>query len=153
MDCHLDKLALVFQEFAEAGLKLILSKCSFLKSSVVFLIHTVDKSYLVFGSEKRFPYDILVSPRKPIYSEDYSQSQLKALHVIRDEVQKSLQASRAEMLVRKHSEATAVSIAIGDAVFKAAPKRQVKLNPKFYGPYIVKDRLHDNKFLIFLSCT
>ncbi len=44
VDSHLDKLALVFQKFAEAGLKLNLSKCSFLKSSVVFLGHTVDKS-------------------------------------------------------------------------------------------------------------
>ncbi len=41
---HLDNFALVFQKFAEAGLKLNLSKCSFFKSSIVFLGHTVDKS-------------------------------------------------------------------------------------------------------------
>ncbi len=105
--------------------------------------------YIVFGSEKRFPYDILVPPRKPIDSEDYAQSQLKVLRIIHDEVRKSLQASRAEMLARQHSNTTAVFIAVGDTVFKAAPERQVKLTPKFFGPFIVKERLHDNKFQIF----
>ncbi len=105
--------------------------------------------YIVFGSEKRFPYDLPGSPRKSVYSEDYSHSQLKALRIIHDEVRKSLQASRAEMLARQHSKATAVSIAVGDAVFKVAPERQVKLTPKFSGPFMVKERLHDNKFRIF----
>ncbi len=44
VDSHLDKLAFVFQKYAEAGLKLNLSKCSFLKSSIAFLGHTVDKT-------------------------------------------------------------------------------------------------------------
>ncbi len=105
--------------------------------------------YIVFGTEKRFPYDLLVSSHKPIYSEDYSQSQLKALHDILDEVRKSLQAPRAEMLARQHSKATAVSIAVGDTIFKAAPEHQEKLTPKFPGPFFVKERLHDNKFRIF----
>ncbi len=102
--------------------------------------------YIVFGSEKRFPYDLLLSPRKPVYSEDYSQSQLKALRIIHDKVRKSLQASRAEMLARQHSKATA--IIVGDTAFKAAPERQVKLTPKFSGPFKVNERLHDNKFRI-----
>ncbi len=55
--------------------------------------------YIVFGSEKRSPYDLLVSPHKPIYSEDYPQSQLKALRDIHDEALKSLLASRAASLV------------------------------------------------------
>ncbi len=105
--------------------------------------------YIVFGSEKLFPYDLLVSPRKPIYSEYYYQSQLKALRVIHDEVRKSHQASRAEMLARQYSKATAISITVGDTVFKTAPERQVKLTLKFSGPFIVKERLHDNKFRIF----
>ncbi len=84
-----------------------------------------------------------------MYSEDYSQSQLHALRVIHDEVRKCLQPPRAEMLARQHSKATAVSIAVGDTVFKAAPERQVKLTPKFTGPYIVKEQLHNNKFRIF----
>ncbi len=104
--------------------------------------------YIVFGSEKRFPYD-LVSPCKPVYSEDYSQSQLKALRIIHDEVRKSLRASRTEMLARQHCKATAISIAIGDTVFKAASKHQVKLTPKFTGPFVVKEYFHENKFRIF----
>ncbi len=57
------------------------------------------------------------------------QFQLKALRIILDEVRKSLQASRTEILTRQHSKATVVSIAVGDTVFKAAPERQVKLTP------------------------
>ncbi len=105
--------------------------------------------YIVLGSEKRFPYDLLVSPRKRIYSEDYSQYQLKTLRVRRDEVRKSLQASCAEMLARQHSKVRAVSITVDDTVFNAATKRQVKFTPKFSGPFIVKEHLHDNKIRIF----
>ncbi len=42
-----------------------------------------------------------------------------------------------------------VSIAVGDTVFKAAPERQAKLTPKFSGPFIIKERLHANKFRNF----
>ncbi len=105
--------------------------------------------YIVFGLEKRFPYDLLVSPHKPVYSEDYSQSQLKELRIIHDEVRKSLQASCAEMLAHQHSKATAITIAVDDTVFKAAPERQVRLTPKFSGPFMVKECLHNNKFWIF----
>ncbi len=84
--------------------------------------------YVVFGSEKRFPND-LVSPRKLVYSGLFSIFMKKCV---------SLQASHAQMLTHQHSKATAVSIAVGDTVFKAAPERQVKLTPKFSGPFTVK---------------
>ena len=43
IDTHLSKLSLVLQKFADAGLKLNLSKCKFLRSRIEFLGHVVDK--------------------------------------------------------------------------------------------------------------
>ncbi len=43
LESHFDKLDLVLQKFQEAGLKLNLSKCKFLRSRIEFLGHIVDK--------------------------------------------------------------------------------------------------------------
>ncbi len=49
---HLRKLALVFDELANAGLKLNPSKCSFLKSRIEFLNHVVDKDGIYTNDAK-----------------------------------------------------------------------------------------------------
>ncbi len=52
--------------------------------------------YVVFGSEKRLLYDLLVQPRRLVYSLDgYAQNQLRALQMIHDSVRSNLQESRA----------------------------------------------------------
>ena len=106
--------------------------------------------YVIFGSEKRLPYDLLVQPRRPVYSlDDYSQNQLRALQMIHDSVRHNLQESRNEMLHRQHAKATPVSLKKGDVVFKSAPERQNKLTPKFTGPFMITNSMHGNKFKIF----
>ena len=106
--------------------------------------------YVVFGSEKRLPYDLLVQPRKPLYSlDDYALNQLTALQMIHESVRRNLQESRTEMLLKQHAKATPVSFHKGDVVFKSAPERQSKLTPKFSGPFVITDSLHGNKFQIF----
>ena len=110
--------------------------------------------YVVFGSEKRLPYDLLVQPRRPVYSlDDYAQNQLRALQMIHDSVRRNLQESRAEMLHRQHAKATPVSFQKGDVVFKSAPERQSKLTPKFIGPFVITDSMQGNKFRIFNPAT
>ncbi len=42
IDSHLQKLSLVFQKLTQAGLKVKLTKCEFLKSRIEFLGHLVD---------------------------------------------------------------------------------------------------------------
>ncbi len=42
LDSHLKKLSLVFQKLTQAGLKVKLTKCEFLKSLIEFLGHLVD---------------------------------------------------------------------------------------------------------------
>ena len=108
--------------------------------------------YIVYGSEKRLPYDLLLQPRIPVYSvDDYSQNHLRALQIIHDSVRRSLHASRTEMIQKQHATAHPVNFKVNDVVFKAAPDRQSKLCPKFSGPYIITEKLHGNKFKIFHS--
>lgn len=52
LDSHFAKLSLVLQKFTEAGLKLNLTKCKFLRASIEFLGHVVDKDGIHTTSEK-----------------------------------------------------------------------------------------------------
>ncbi len=109
--------------------------------------------YVVYGSEKCLPYDLL-QPHVPVYSvNNYSQNHLPALQIIHDSVRHSLQASRTEMIQKQHATAHPVTFKVNDVVFKSAPDRQSKLNHKFSGPYIITERLHGNKFKIYNSDT
>ena len=105
---------------------------------------------IVFGHDKRFPFDMLEQPRIPVYSvDDYVQNQARAMQIIHDEVRRTLQLSRTQMTQRQHETATPVSFAIDDVVFKSAPERQSKLNTKFTGPFLIQEKLMGNKFKIF----
>ncbi len=42
LDTHFQQLSLVFQKLTQAGLKVKLTKCEFLKSRIKFLGHLVD---------------------------------------------------------------------------------------------------------------
>ena len=106
--------------------------------------------YIVFGEEKRLPYDILVGPRVPMYSaDDYVKSHIRTFQLIHASVRDKLQASRAEMIARQYLTATPVSLGVGDTVFKASPLRQSKLESKFSGPYLITESLSGNKLKIF----
>ena len=106
--------------------------------------------YIIYGTEKRLPYDLLLQPRVPVYSlEDYAKNQLKAFQIIHESVRRNLQASRTEMIQRQHMSATPVTLQVNDIVYKSTPDRQSKLNAKFTGPYRVVERLQGNKFKIF----
>ena len=106
--------------------------------------------YIIYGTEKRLPYDVLLQPRVPVYSlEDYAKNQLRAFQIIHESVRRNLQASRVEMIQRQHTSATPVTLQVNDIVYKSTPDRQSKLNAKFTGPYRVIERLQGNKFKIF----
>ena len=105
--------------------------------------------YIIYGTEKRLPYDLLLQPRVPVYSiEDYAKNQLKAFQIIHESVRRNLQASRTEMIQRQHMSATPVTLQVNDVVYKSTSERQSKLHPKFTGPYRVVEKLHGNKFKI-----
>ena len=103
--------------------------------------------YILFGSDKRLPYDLLTSGGKPVYNiDDYAAQQLQIFTNIHSSVRNKLQASRAEMIAKQHKSAEQVTIKAGDTVMVRLPERSSKLSPKFVGPRLVVRRLHGNKF-------
>lgn len=54
-----------------------------------------------------------------------------------------------EIIQEQHNTAKPVSICDADFVTKSTPDRQSKLSPKFWGPYLVTEKLHGNKYKIF----
>ncbi len=102
--------------------------------------------YILYGFEKRLPYDVLVPSPVPLYSpDDYSKLQLHCIQTIHNSFREKLKASREEMLRKQHSQATPVHLDVGDSVMKRAPDRSCKLTPKFLGPYFFTAKLNGNK--------
>ncbi len=103
--------------------------------------------YILYGFEKRLPYDVLVPFRVPLYSpDDYSKLQLHCFQTIHKSVREKLKASREEMLHKQHSQATPVHLDVDDSVMKRAPDCSCKLTPEFSGPFLLTAKLHGNKF-------
>ncbi len=85
--------------------------------------------YILYGYDKRLPYDVLVHSPAPLpYLDDYSKLQLHCFKTIHDSVREKLKASREEMLHKEHGQATPVTIQVGDSVMKRAPDRSCKLS-------------------------
>ncbi len=105
--------------------------------------------YILYGFDKRLPYDVLVPSPVPLYCpDDYSKLQLHCFQTIHNSVREKLKASREEELRKQHSQATPVHLDVGDSVMKRAPDRSCKLTPKFSGPFLLTAKLLDNKFKI-----
>ncbi len=103
--------------------------------------------YILYGFEKRLPYDVLVSSSVPLYfPDDYSKLQLQSFQTIHKSLREKLKASREEMLRRQHSQVTPVHLDVDDSVMKGAPDCSCKLTPKFSGPFLLTAKLHVNKF-------
>ncbi len=93
---------------------------------------------IVYGREKRLPYDLLEQPQKPLYNiEDYSKRQLKVFSDIRKDVKRRLLASKTEMATHQHRRSSPVNRRVGESVMVRVPDRQSKLAPNFVGPRLV----------------
>ncbi len=105
--------------------------------------------YILYGFDKRLPYDVLLhSPTHSYFPDDYSKLQLYCFQTIHNSVREKLKASREEMLRKQQSQATPATLAVGDSVMKRAPDRACKSSPKFTGPFLLTNKLHGNKFKI-----
>ncbi len=103
--------------------------------------------YIIFGYDKRLPYDVLLKSPSPLYNPgDYSKLQLHSFQTIHASVREKLKASREEMTQRQHLHATPITLDVGDSAMKRSPARSCKLAPKSMVPFLVTARLHGNKF-------
>ncbi len=104
--------------------------------------------YIIFGYDKRYPYDVLLKSPSPLYNpEEYSNLQLHSFQTISASVREKLSASREEMIQRQHSHATPITLDVGDSVMIRSHERSCKLVPKFMDPFLVTAKLHGNKLL------
>ncbi len=108
--------------------------------------------FIIFGEEKRLPYDLLGSSQNPVYGyEDYSKFQYKIFADIHKQVKDKLLQYSTARSSRQHKHASLVSFQIGDSVIVQKPERHLKLDPKFDGSYQIVQELGGNKFQIFDS--
>ncbi len=103
--------------------------------------------YILFGVEKRLPYDLLTSPQQPVYNTDnYTQQQLHVLGKIHSSVRSKLKATKTEMMAHQHKRAILVNFKPGDTVMIQQPEKKSKVSPKFVGPYRIVGYVYGNKF-------
>ncbi len=77
--------------------------------------------YILYGFDKRLPYDVFVPSPVPLYSpDDYSKLQFHCFQTIHNSVWEKLKASRELMLRKQHSQATLVHLDVGDCHKKSS---------------------------------
>ncbi len=90
--------------------------------------------YIIFGVEKRLPYDLLSSSHSRVYNVDgCAKCQLKVFSDIHSNVREKLQETSEAMCLQQHKLAAPVSLKVGDFVMLRVPERNSKLSPKFVG--------------------
>ena len=105
---------------------------------------------IVYGKEKRLPYDLLTAPPQPVYNiDDYSKKQLKVFSDIHRDVKHRLLASKTQMAKQQHKSSAPVSIRVGESVMVKVPERNSKLAPKFVGPRLVVNQVKPHRFELF----
>ncbi len=108
--------------------------------------------FIVFGVEKRLPYDLLGSSQPSVYDfEDYAKIQLKVFADVHTQVRSRLIQTSTARSSKQHKRASPVNFKVGDSVIIQTPERHSKLEPKFEGPYQIIRHLGGNKFHIFYS--
>ena len=105
--------------------------------------------FILFGMDKRLPYEFLSSAPRPLYCmDDYVQGRVTAFQRIHTSVRDQLAVSQAEMLQKQHQRATPHEINVGDIVFAREQDRASKLAPRFNGPHRVTETLAGHKVRI-----
>ncbi len=103
--------------------------------------------YILYGVEKRLPYDLLTSPQQPVYNTDnYTQQQLHVLKKIHASVRSKLKTTKTEMIANQHERAIQVNFKPGDNVMIQQPERMSKLSPKFVGLCRIVRYVYGNEF-------
>ena len=106
--------------------------------------------YIVYGTDKRLPYDILTEAPYPVYNtDDFAAKQIHVFTEIYNQVRSQLAASRAEMIIKQHKHAKPIALNVGDAVMLQEPERNSKLSAKFSGPFRIISKEAGNKFKIW----
>ena len=106
--------------------------------------------FILFGKDKRLPYEFLSSTPRPLYClDDYVKRRVTDFQRIHTSVRDHLAITQADMLRKQHQRATPHDINVGDIVFARVQDRSSKLDPLFHGPHRVTELLTGHKVKIF----
>ena len=106
--------------------------------------------FILYGSDKRLPYHLLLNTQPPVYNpDDYVKSQLQVFSDIHKTVREKLHCTNAAMCAQQHKRADPVTLQVGDSVMLRVPDRESKLSPKFQGPRYITQRLDGHKFVLW----
>ncbi len=98
--------------------------------------------FILFGVDKRLPYELLSSTHSPVYNaEDYVKCHLKVFSDIYKSVRSKLQATNTAMCAIQHKRPEPVTLQVGDFVKVQVPGRESKLSRKFLRPHSVIHKL------------
>ncbi len=103
--------------------------------------------YILYGVEKRLPYDLLTRPQQPVYNTDnYVQQQLHVFGKINTSVRSKLKAIKTKIIPNEHKRAAPVNFKPGHNIMIQQPERMSKLSLKFVDPYRIVRYVYGNKF-------
>ena len=92
--------------------------------------------FVIFGTDKRLPYDILLDKPQPVYnSADYAKVQLSYFQRIHQAVRTHIQFSNSQCIARQHNKSRPIKLEVGDIVYLLNFSRDSKLAPKHLGPF------------------
>ena len=92
--------------------------------------------FVIFGTDKRLPYDVLLDKPQPVYNSDaYAKVQLSSFQRIHQAVRGSIQSSNAQCVARQHKSATPTRFDVGDIVYLLNFAKDSKLAPRHLGPF------------------
>ncbi len=81
--------------------------------------------FILFGVDKRLPYELLGGTHSPVYNaEDYVKCHLKVFSDIHKSVRSKLQATNTAMCATQHKRVTPVTLQVGDFVMVQVPERE-----------------------------
>ena len=115
--------------------------------------------FVIFGIDKRLPYDLLHETPKPVYNlDDFVKVNVHSFQQIHKRVQESLALSKQEMLLYHNKNASNFNLDISDIVYSLVHHSTSKLDPKFEGPFRVLAKPKNNKVQLlnlktFEKCT
>ena len=102
--------------------------------------------FILFGMDKRLPYEFLTSTPSPLYClDDYVKRRVTNFQRIHVSVRDQLAITQSDMLRKQHQRASSHEINVGDIVFTRVQDRSSKLDPLFQGPYRVTELLTGHK--------
>ncbi len=104
--------------------------------------------FILFGTEKKMPYEFLSSDPRPLYCMDDVKRRMTVFQRIHTSVRDHLALSQADMLQQQHHRAKPHEIVVGDIVFSRVHDRHSKLDPLFHGPHRVTELLSGHKVKI-----